>query len=63
MLSPPGTGKTHLATGPVLRATQLGHRVLFETAIDWVARLQAAHQALHRRCGLDSEVKRPQGGS
>jgi hypothetical protein len=27
-----------------LRASQLGHRVLFATAIDWVARLQAAHQ-------------------
>ena len=34
----------HLATGLGLRATQLGHRVLFATAIDWVARLQAAHQ-------------------
>jgi DNA replication protein DnaC len=33
-----------LATGLGLRATQLGHRVLFATAIDWVARLQAAHQ-------------------
>lgn len=44
LLRPPGTGKTHLATGLRLRATQLGHRVLFATAIDWVARLQAAHQ-------------------
>ena len=44
LLGPPGTGKTHLATGLGLRATQLGHRVLFATAIDWVARLQAAHQ-------------------
>lgn len=26
------------------RATQLGHRVLFATATDWVARLQTAHQ-------------------
>jgi DNA replication protein DnaC len=43
-LGPPGTGKTHLATGLGLRATQLGHRVLFATAIDWVARLQAARQ-------------------
>ncbi|WP_370455786.1 ATP-binding protein [Pseudarthrobacter sp. B4EP4b] len=44
LLGPPGTGKTHLAGGLGLRATQLGHRVLFATAIDWVARLQAAHQ-------------------
>ncbi|MDQ1053854.1 DNA replication protein DnaC [Arthrobacter sp. SORGH_AS 212] len=44
LLGPPGTGKTHLATGLGLQATQLGHRVLFATAIDWVARLQAAHQ-------------------
>ncbi|WP_311380636.1 IS21-like element helper ATPase IstB [Arthrobacter sp. ISL-69] len=44
LLGPPGTGKTHLATGLGLRATQLGHRVLFATAIDWVARLQSAHQ-------------------
>src|SRR5919112_4005355 len=44
LLGPPGTGKTHLATGLGLRATQLGYRVLFATAIDWVARLQSAHQ-------------------
>jgi DNA replication protein DnaC len=44
LLGPPGTGKTHLATGLGLRATQLGHRVLFATAIDWVTRLQGAHQ-------------------
>lgn len=43
LLGPPGTGKTHLATGLGLRATQLG-RVLFATAIDWIARLQTAHQ-------------------
>ncbi|MDQ0864944.1 IS21-like element helper ATPase IstB [Arthrobacter globiformis] len=60
LLGPPGTGKTHLATGLGLRATLLGHRVLFATAIDWVARLQAAHQngrlpqelVRLRRCGL-----------
>jgi DNA replication protein DnaC len=44
LLGPPGTGKTHLAIGLGLRAAQLGHRVLFATATDWVARLQAAHQ-------------------
>jgi DNA replication protein DnaC len=44
----------------VLRANQLGHRVLFATATDWVARLQEAHQGGRlpqelgrlRRCGL-----------
>jgi DNA replication protein DnaC len=41
---PPTTGKTHVATGLGPPATQLGHRVLFATAIDWVARLQTAHQ-------------------
>jgi DNA replication protein DnaC len=44
LLGPPGTGITHLATGLGLRAAQLGHRVLFATAIDWVGRLQTSHQ-------------------
>src|SRR4029077_2461871 len=35
LLGPPGTGKTHLATGPAIRACQAGHRVLFATATDW----------------------------
>ena len=43
LLGPPGTGKTHLAIGLGIKATQLGHRVLFATATEWVARLQAAH--------------------
>lgn len=34
----------HLATALGLRATQLGHRVLFATATGWVTRLQGAHQ-------------------
>ena len=38
-LGPPGTGKTHLATGLAIRACQAGHRVLFATASQWVARL------------------------
>jgi len=42
-LGPPGTGKTHLATGLAIRACQAGHRVLFATAADWVARLLEAH--------------------
>lgn len=44
-LSPPGTGKTHLATGLAIRACQAGHRVLFATASQWVDRLATAHQA------------------
>jgi DNA replication protein DnaC len=42
-LGPPGTGKTHLATGLAIRACQAGHRVLFATATQWVDRLAAAH--------------------
>jgi DNA replication protein DnaC len=44
-LGPPGTGKTHLATGLAIRACQAGHRVLFATASQWVARLADAHSA------------------
>jgi DNA replication protein DnaC len=43
-LGPPGTGKTHLATGLGIRACQAGHRVAFATAAEWVARLGEAHQ-------------------
>ena len=42
-LGPPGTGKTHLAIGLAIRACQAGHRVLFATAAEWVARLADAH--------------------
>ena len=42
-LGPPGTGKTHLATGLAIRACQAGHRVLFATASEWVDRLATAH--------------------
>jgi DNA replication protein DnaC len=42
-LGPPGTGKTHLAIGLGMRACQAGHRVLFATAAQWVARLAEAH--------------------
>jgi DNA replication protein DnaC len=44
-LGPPGTGKTHLATGIAIRACQAGHRVLFATAAQWVDRLAEAHHA------------------
>ena len=42
-LGPPGTGKTHLATGIAIRACHAGHRVLFATASQWVDRLATAH--------------------
>ena len=44
-LGPPGTGKTHLAIGLAMRACQAGHRVLFATAAEWVARLAEAHHS------------------
>ncbi len=43
VLGPPGTGKTHLATGIAIRACHAGHRVLFATASQWVDRLATAH--------------------
>jgi len=49
---PPGTGKTHLATGLAIRACQAGHRVAFATASQWVARLAEAHQAGHLQAEL-----------
>jgi DNA replication protein DnaC len=45
LLGPPGTGKTHLATGLGVIAARHGHRVLFATATDWVTRLTDAHRA------------------
>ncbi len=53
-LGPPGTGKTHLATGIAIRACQAGHRVLFATAAEWVDRL-AEHHATGR---LQDELRR-----
>ena len=43
LLGPPGTGKTHLAVGIATRAAHAGHRVLFDSATGWVARLAEAH--------------------
>jgi DNA replication protein DnaC len=43
LLGPPGTGKTHLASGLAIRACQAGHRVQFATAAEWVTRLAEAH--------------------
>lgn len=51
-LGPPGTGKTHFATALGIAACHAGHRVLFATATDWVARLQEAH----RRGRLPAEL-------
>src|SRR5262245_39770279 len=45
LLGPPGTGKTHLATGLGIAAANHGHRVLFATATDWITRLTDAHRA------------------
>ena len=44
LLGPPGTGKTHVATGLAVKACHSGHRVLFATATDWVTRLTDAHR-------------------
>jgi len=50
LLGPPGTGKTHLATGLAIRACQAGHRVQFATAAQWVTRLaDGSRSASHRR--------------
>jgi DNA replication protein DnaC len=48
LLGPPGTGKTHLSIGLGIAAAHHGHRVLFATAVDWVTRLQTAHQQVNR---------------
>ena len=42
VLGPPGTGKTHLSIALGIRACLAGHRVLFRTATEWVARLAEA---------------------
>ncbi len=54
LLGPPGTGKTHLAISLGVKAAQTGHRVLFDTAVGWVNRLQEAHS----RGKLNAELKR-----
>ena len=43
LLGQPGCGKSILAIGLAIRACQAGHRVLFATASEWVARLADAH--------------------
>jgi DNA replication protein DnaC len=44
MLGPPGTGKTHLASGLAIAAARQGHRVLFASASECVRRLSEAHR-------------------
>src|SRR5437588_9553911 len=53
-LGPPGTGKTHLSIAIGIRACLAGHRVLFATATEWVARLGDAQ----RQGRLDEELRR-----
>jgi DNA replication protein DnaC len=55
LFGPPGTGKTHLATGIAIRACQAGHRALFATATEWVDRLAEAHTT----GWLQDELRRP----
>ena len=45
LLGPPGTGKTHLATGLGIAAANHGYRVLFATATEWITRLTKADRA------------------
>lgn len=54
LLGPPGVGKTHLSIGLGIKAIQAGYSVLFDTATNWIARLQHAHQDGM----LDRELKR-----
>jgi len=54
LLGPPGTGKTHLAIAISIRACLAGHRVVFATATEWVARLSEAK----RQDNLDAELRR-----
>jgi DNA replication protein DnaC len=54
LLGPPGLGKTHLAIGLGVKATQAGHSVLFDTASNWITRLAEAHHAGR----LEAELKK-----
>ena len=54
LLGPPGIGKTHIAIGLGVKATQAGYSVLFDTATNWITRLASAHQAGQ----LETELKK-----
>src|SRR5829696_8397353 len=53
LLRAPGTGKTHLAIALASKACQVGHRVAFQSAQQWIDRLeQAQHRnTLDAHCG------------
>lgn len=51
LLGPPGTGKTHLASGRAIAVAHQGQRVLFVSASEWVTRLSDAHR--HDRLGAE----------
>jgi DNA replication protein DnaC len=53
LLGPPGTGKTHISIALGVRACLAGQRVVFRTATEWVALLEA-----QRRDRLDEELDR-----
>jgi len=54
LLSPPGTGRSHLAIALSIRPCLSGQRVAFAAATEWVARLAEAK----RQGGLRSELRR-----
>lgn len=54
LLGPPGIGKTHLAIGLGVKATQAGYSVLFDTASNWISRLAEAHHSGR----LEAELKK-----
>src|SRR3954467_12678489 len=54
LLGPPGIGKTHIAIGLGVKATQAGYSVLFDTASNWITRLATAHQSGQ----LDTELRK-----
>src|SRR3954465_4919298 len=45
LLGPPGLGKTHLAIGLGVKATQAGQSRLFHTTQTWTTRLAEAHRS------------------
>jgi len=43
LLGPPGIGKTHSAISLGIKATHVGHSVVFDTVNNWIARLTVVH--------------------